>query len=87
MELCLIQLLHQGCCQQQFSDCCSYIAGQQPKRQKVVTSAPDLPRAQQLMTQYLEGSLAAPPWDAMGVSKAPVIGGMSQIWGLLQIHC
>lgn len=64
-----------------FFNCCSYIAGQQPKRQKVVTSAPDLPRAQLLMTQYLEGSLAAAPWDAMGVSKAPVIGGMSHIFG------
>lgn len=53
-------------------------AGQQPKRQKVVASAPDLPRAQQLMARYLDGDLAAPPWDAMGVSKAPVIGGIDR---------
>lgn len=51
------------------------VAGQQPKRQRLTTSSPDVPRAQQLMAQYLDGGLPEPPWEAMGLSKAPVIGG------------
>ena len=60
---------------QQCSQCLGLHAGQQPKRQKVVTSVLDLPRAQQLMAKYLDGSLDGPPWEFMGVNKAPVIGG------------
>lgn len=52
-----------------------HIAGQQPKRQKLV-SAPDPARAHQDMGQYLSGANPSAPWEAMGMSRPPVIGGM-----------
>ncbi len=52
----------------------AHVAGQQPKRQRV-TSAPDPTKAHLLMGQYLTGAIAFAPWEAMGMSKAPVLGG------------
>lgn len=49
--------------------------GQQPKRQKVREVAPDPDKARLLMGQYLSGSMSSPPWEAMGLSRPPVIAG------------
>ncbi len=51
-------------------------AGQQPKRQKVTQTAPDPTKARLQMVQYLSGDMSSAPWEAMGMSRAPVIGGM-----------
>lgn len=49
--------------------------GQQPKRQKLREVAQDPDKARLLMGQYLSGSIPSPPWEAMGLSRPPVIGG------------
>ena len=56
-----------------------YAAGQQPKRQRV-NAAPDPIKARMLMGQYLTGASASVPWEAMGMSKAPVIGGVDVVY-------
>jgi len=55
-------------------------AGQQPKRQKVTQSAPDPTKARLQMVQYLSGDMSSAPWEAMGMSRAPVIGGMQHVY-------
>ncbi|KAA6424409.1 MAG: hypothetical protein FRX49_05621 [Trebouxia sp. A1-2] len=52
-----------------------YMTGQQPKRQKVTQTAPDPTKARLQMVQYLSGDTSSAPWEAMGMSRAPVIGG------------
>lgn len=54
-------------------------AGQQPKRQKVTQTAPDPTKARLQMVQYLSGDTSSAPWEAMGMSRAPVIGGMQHV--------
>ncbi len=55
-------------------------AGQQPKRQKVTQTAPDPTKARLQMGQYLSGDMSSAPWEAMGMSRAPVIGGMRHVY-------
>ena len=52
-----------------------HTVGQQPKRQKLREIAPDPDKARLLMGQYLSGSIPSPPWEAMGLSRPPVIAG------------
>ncbi|DBA86032.1 TPA: Lysine-specific demethylase 5A [Trebouxia sp. C0004] len=52
-----------------------YMTGQQPKRQRVTQTAPDPTKARLQMVQYLSGDMSSAPWEAMGMSRAPVIGG------------
>ena len=54
-------------------------AGQQPKRQKVTQTAPDPTKARLQMVQYLSGDMSSAPWEAMGMSRAPVIGGVQHV--------
>ena len=54
---------------------CWHAVGQQPKRQKLREVVPDPDKARLLMGQYLSGSIPSPPWEAMGLSRPPVIAG------------
>ncbi len=55
-------------------------AGQQPKRQKVTQTAPDPTKARSQMVQYMSGDMSSAPWEAMGMSRAPVIGGTQHVY-------
>ena len=63
-----------------------FSAGQQPKRQKLI-SAPTTAQALSLMRQYLDGKAAEPPWEAMRMSRPPVIAGTMLIWLAASMFC